>query len=333
MEPPASEGAISSGAAGPPGGPPPAVSSPPPVEAMHKARPVKLLRQDSAEDAAVSVFSAALDHFEENLPHFKARQSAESVHQMRVGLRRLRAAIGLFRGAVFGQRLEAARAGAKSLASILGAARDWDVFREMLDDGPGRTLADDPSFQALLDAVESRRTGAYRAAKKALESAKTKKFIGDFRKAIAARDWTPEPGARDPESARAYATQALTRLRKRVLKKSRGLAQFTPDERHEVRIALKKARYGAEFFESLFSHRAEAAAFSAALARIQDGLGVFNDMETVNRLLDEIDAGDDGKALRASGFVRGWFAHAAREGDAHARKSEKRLKRLEPFWG
>lgn len=316
----------------PKAGPHPAlhvIEAPPPD--AQKAKPVALLSTDSAEDAAVCVFSAALDHFEANLPAFNARQAPESVHQMRVALRRLRAAIGLFRDALSGPALDAARNRAKTLAGVLGQARNWDVFREMLEGGPARALAGEPSLHALLDALERNRAKAYRAAQEALADAGTASFVADFRKAVAERDWTAAPGATEEGSARDFARGALTKLRKRVLKKSKGLAGRTPEERHELRIALKKARYGAEFFESLFSHQQEAADFSAALARMQDGLGVFNDMGTANALLDEIDA-EGGAALRASGFVRGWFAHAAQAGAAHAKKSEKRLKALAPFW-
>lgn len=296
-----------------------------------KARPVKLLSSDAVEDAAVCIFSAALDHFEANVPVFLVHQSSESVHQMRVGLRRLRAAIGLFRKALSGPTLDAARERAKTLASILGGARNWDVFREMIESGPGETLAAEPSFNALLDALELRRAAAYRAARAAIDDPQTKSFVQDFRKAIAAREWTAAPGASKAGAAPRFAAKALARLHKRVLKKSKGLAKRTPEERHQLRIALKKARYGAEFFESLFAHVEDAADYSAALAELQDGLGAFNDMKMANALLDEIDAESDA-ALRASGFVRGWFAHAAQAGVAHAKKSEKRLRKLEPFW-
>lgn len=300
--------------------------------AARKAPSVKLLSTNSAEDAAVCIFLAALDHFEANVVVFRAHHTVESVHQMRVALRRLRAAIGLFSDALAGPTLDAARARAKLLAGVLGQARNWDVFREMLDGGPGDALTGEPSFYALLDAVELRRVRGYRAARAALDDAETSAFIDAFRKAVGAREWTPAPGVQDEGSAMDFARAALTRLRKRVLKKSKDLAKLPPEGRHEARIALKKARYGAEFFESLFAHRKDAAAFSAVLAKMQDGLGVFNDMETTNALLDEIDA-EGGASLRASGFVRGWFAHAAQAGAAHAEKSEKRLKKLQPFWG
>jgi CHAD domain-containing protein len=300
-----------------------------PAEAQ-KARPVKLLATDTVEDAAVCVFSAALDHFEANLPLFLSRQPPESVHQMRVALRRLRAAIGTFRGALSGPTLDAARDSARSLASTLGKARNWDVFQDMLAEAPAEALRDDPSYRALLDAVELRRDEAYRSACEAVGGAQVPAFIADFREALAKRDWAAQPGVRDAGSARDFARAALSRLRKRVLKKARGLAELAPEQRHQVRIAIKKARYGAEFFESLFS-KEDAEAFSTALAELQDGLGGYNDMKTADTLLHEIDA-RSGAPLRASGFVRGWFAHAAQEGVAHARRSEKRLKKLEPFW-
>ena len=305
------------------------VSPAPP--AAHKAPPVKLLASDSAEDAAVCIFSSALDHFEANIPPLRAGEGAEAVHQMRVALRRLRAAIGLFSEALSGPALDAARERAKNLASILGAARNWDVFCEMLEGGPSDALANEPGFYALLDAVELRRAIGHRAAREEIDDERTEVFVAQFRKAIANRDWTAAPRAQDEKSAKDFARSALTRLRKRVLKKSKGLARLTAEERHEARIALKKARYGAEFFQSLFQDRKEAEAYSASLAKMQDGLGVFNDMETANALLDEIDT-EGGATLRASGFVRGWFAHAAQAGTTHARKSEKRLKKLEPFW-
>ncbi|MGJ0507998.1 MAG: CHAD domain-containing protein [Methylocystis sp.] len=300
------------------------------VAAAQKAKPVKLLESDSVEDAAVCVFSAALDHFEANIACFLAGQSVESVHQMRVALRRLRAAMGLFGKALEGERLDAAKARAKRLGATLGAARNWDVFREMLDEGPGAALGDDPSFHALLRDLDGRRAGAYHAARAALEGEETDVFLAEFRKAIAGRDWEPAPGAADEGAAMDFARAALGRLRKRVRRKSKNLAERTPEERHQARIALKKARYGAEFFETLFDAD-DAADYTATLARMQDGLGAFNDMATAQRLLDEID-GDGGATLRASGFVRGWFAHAAQDAIDHARKSEKRLKKLKPFW-
>jgi triphosphatase len=296
-----------------------------------KAKPIELSPDDTLEGAAAAIFSGALEHFLANVPLLQSLSAPESVHQMRVALRRLRAAIGLLRPAVTGPALETAAKRAKALAAILGAARDWDVFGVALSGGPREAIGDDPSFHALTDALETLREQAYRAAHEAVSSDETARFVDDLRLAIARRDWEAAPEMRAPGSASGFAVHALTDLRKRLLKKSKGLATLSADERHRVRIALKKARYGAEFFESLFDDRKDARAYLYALGEMQDQLGLFNDMEVANGLLDQIDA-QTPEAARASSFIRGWFAHAARQGVAHAESSEKRLKKLAPFW-
>ncbi len=296
-----------------------------------KAKAVELSENDTLEDAAAAIFSGSVENFLANVPLLQTSSAPESVHQMRVALRRLRAATGLFRPVVAGPALETAAQRAKALAAVLGAARDWDVFGIALSAGPREAIGDDPSFHALTDALEAFRESAYRAAHDAVSSGETSRFVGDLRLTIERRDWEAAPETRAPGSARAFAAQALTRLRKRLLKKSKDLATLSADERHKVRIALKKARYGAEFFESLFDDRKDARAYLHALGDMQDQLGVFNDMEVAYGLLDQIDA-QTPDAARASSFIRGWFAHASSQGVAHAEKSEKRLKKLEPFW-
>lgn len=293
---------------------------------------IELSSYASLEDAAVIILSSSLDHFEANIPALMQRGDPESVHQMRVALRRLRAAIGLLRGALDGPALTDAREHAKEIATTLGAARNWDVFRDMLDSGPCAALVDEPSLYALVDAVELRRSSGYREARALLDSPEVKQFPVDFRATITARAWSAAPEMREAGSARGFAAHSLTRLRKRALRKSRGLETLTPEARHEARIALKKARYGAEFFQSLFAHQSRAGEFLRGLAKMQDGLGAFNDMEMVNNLLDRIDREHGGRTMRASGFVRGWFASAAREAGAHGRNSEQRLKEMKPFW-
>lgn len=302
-----------------------------PAPTAVKAKPIELSQDETLEGAAAAIFSGALEHFLANVPLLQSSSAPESVHQMRVALRRLRAAIGLLRPVVAGPALETAAARAKALASVLGAARDWDVFGLALSGGPREAIGDDLSFHALTDALEALREQAYRAAHEAVSSDETSQFVDDLRLAIARRDWEAAPETRASGSARVFAAHALTRLRKRLLKKSKGLATLSADQRHLVRIALKKARYGAEFFESLFNDRKDARAYLHALGEMQDQLGVFNDMEVANGLLDQIDALTP-QAARASSFIRGWFAHAARQGVAHAERSEKRLKQLAPFW-
>jgi CHAD domain-containing protein len=59
-----------------------------------------------------------------------AEGDAEGVHQMRVGLRRLRAAISLFKDLAAGSGTEAVKRELKWLTGRFGQARDFDVLIE-----------------------------------------------------------------------------------------------------------------------------------------------------------------------------------------------------------
>lgn len=276
------------------------------------------------------IFKVTLDHFVANRTIFAQKESIESIHQMRVALRRLRAACGLFRPALTGPALTTAAARAKSLAAALSEARDGDVFLDLLAAGPGATQ-DAPDLAMLRAAAQRRRDAGYHAAREIIQDAAAARFEEDIRRLIADRTWSVAPGADEAGSARDFARNALSRLHKRARRKSRGLAIQTPQARHEARIALKKLRYAAEFFESLLGRQRTARAFIRALADLQDGLGGFNDLAAANRQIDLLHASEGSLAL-AAGFVRGWFAHAAVASVDHARESENKLNKLKPFW-
>lgn len=302
-----------------------------------KAGDISLDRHASLDDAIAEMLSSCLDHFAANEPALRETGDPEAVHQLRVALRRLRAALGLLKSAVPCVEFDTAAARARTIAAGLGEARDWDVFAESLDAGPRERLNDEPSFYALLDAVELRRAQAHRNARALIVEQTTQQFAADLRLALRRKAW--RDGARDdatrtgdPGSAREFAARALDRLHRRAVKKCQGLAALTPEQRHRARIALKKARYAAEFFETLFDAPARARRYLRSLGKIQESLGADNDAAAAARLLREIEADGGGQTAFASGFVRGWRAHEQALSAAGAKRSEKLVKKLEPFW-
>ncbi len=299
-----------------------------------KATRTRLDRDDSFDEAAARILSDCLDHFTANIPALRETGDAEAVHQLRVALRRLRAFLGLI-GRVAPNNLELmnAAARAKTTAGALGVARDWHVLREGLEHGPREFLRDEPGLFLLLDAVESRRLRAIATARDVIVAPATQQFARELRGAISRRAWRESSGALEEKgSARVVAVRALNRLHRRAVKRSENIAEVTPEERHAARIALKKTRYAAEFFESLFERR-EARAYLRRLATIQEELGEDNDRRTAERLLGEITINDTARDTgRVDWFLRGWRARAQHESFAAAQKNERRLKRLKPFW-
>jgi triphosphatase len=305
-----------------------------------KARPLSLPGDASLDTAIELALTSCLDHFVANWPTQNSPTASEGVHQMRVALRRLRAGVGLLKRALQSKELETAAARAKQIAAKLGEARDLDVFSDNLQTGPFARLLGEPSFYALLDAVECRRRKAHERVRTLIEHRQTRQFVNDLRATLTKRAWTSKNAdathmilASDAAgSARRFAELALDRLHRRAIKKCHGLAARSEEERHLARIALKKTRYAAEFFRSLFEEEEDAHAYIRGVTKIQDQLGLANDIATATRLLEEIDAANRSETAYAAGFVRGWHAHAQETAASGAGKSEKALKKLEPFW-
>jgi CHAD domain-containing protein len=292
----------------------------------------------SLDEAIVGSLGSCLDQFIANWPTLlDSRQPEEAIHQMRVALRRLRAGIGLLRHAVASDALEDATTRARAIAATLGEARNFDVLCEMMTDGPLASADSEPRFYAMLDVAERRRALAHEQVGALLCAPETSAFVLDLRAALAARDWRPSaraPASLDPHafgSARDFALFSLERLHRKAMKKSRDLAGLTPEKRHQARIAFKKIRYAAEFFETLFDVRARARRYLRGLSAVQDALGAANDLSVASELLRAL--GDRNDAIApACAYAVGWCAHA-REGDYTDWKAiDKRLKKLEPFW-
>jgi CHAD domain-containing protein len=98
--------------------------------------------------------------------------------------------------------------------------------------------------------------------------------------------------------AERFAAKALERRRKALLKRGADLQAQDDAGRHEARLAAKKLRYAAEAFAALFDAGA-AKAFIKRLKRLQDQLGLMNDVAVAAALVERLKL--KGKAQAVAG--------------------------------
>ena len=278
-----------------------------------------------AGEAWVRIARAALAQAVANLPGFLERpQDIEYLHQLRVALRRLRAAVGL--GRALGLERPAWAAPLARLMDELNAARDWDVFRHETLPGLARQLADDPLDPALLARVESAAAQAREAARRALTGKAFTGLVLALGQGLLA---APDGAGIASRRAAEWAAGVLDRRWKQLRRKGRHFARHTPAQRHELRIAAKKLRYAADALAGLFGR--EARPFVQRLARLQNDLGRFNDLVVAHQRLAGFGGrhGDLAYDLgRIDGLLRG---HAERHGRASVRLWRD-LARSRVFW-
>ncbi len=274
-----------------------------------KAVPVVLSREMTAGQAFHAMAVATLAQAQANEGGVIASPDPEYLHQMRVGIRRLRSVFRLFRD-LLGDAAAPQAAALRTIAGALGPARDWDVFVTETLPAVRPVLA----AHVAADVFERLCLGAQRMARtKAKKSIKTITYNESM---IQLGGWlaTFANAGSDPawqQPARACATQILSACHDRVLKRGRRLERRTAAELHRLRIAVKQLRYATEFFSSLYSARGMAT-LRDRLALLQDILGRINDAATVRQLLGA--AAENREVIAATGMVIGWCeAHAVAE--------------------
>jgi CHAD domain-containing protein len=231
---------------------------------------------------------------------------------MRVGLRRLRAALSIFSEMLQDDESRHVTGELKWLTGELGPARGIDVFIRRVVQPLQAQHSHKDAVRALCQDVLRRRNDAYQRATDALASPRYRRLMLDVAGWIETGDCLMAghelAAARRRRSARAFAAKELSQRRAKILKRGRKLRELEPAKRHELRIAAKKLRYGAEFFACLFpSGKSAKLPFLLALKELQDCLGALNDIVAHEELTARIaeEAASAGEPRRQLPFIAG----------------------------
>lgn len=232
-----------------------------------------------------------------------------SVHQTRVALRKMRAAFGLFRAAVNGPAMRSLNAEAKWLAGECGPARDLHVFlTETVEGVP-------PEIKRIAGRLEATYLERARAA---LGSARFDAFDHHLEQFI---EQGPAPDEND--RLERFARAALSGRHEKALKRGRRLARLDIEGLHELRIALKKLRYAAEFLRPAFASTA-VKPYIEATVRLQGALGALNDRAVARHVLADL-----ATAARPTEDVKKPLKRLSKQAEAG---DKRRRRRIEQAW-
>ena len=215
----------------------------------------------------------------------------EGIHQMRVGLRRLRAAISLFSDIVTDAKTPDIKAELKWLTNELGPAREFEVFLTRVVAPLGKQHARLAGMRGLSHDLADQREAAIARALTAVSSQRFRELTLNCAAWLEIGDWR-EPNdkrSRDrcEEAIEAFARAQLKRCWKKIRKQGRQLAKLDPHARHKLRIRIKKLRYATEFYKAVFSGKKKEkrrATFLSALKDMQEYFGELNDIRVHEKL-------------------------------------------------
>lgn len=272
-------------------------------------------RHVNCQDMMKSVVMACLNQILPNMSELAwGSKSPEHIHQLRVGIRRLRTALrdlGDLTDAIDPTwEAELAR-----IFRVLGTHRDNDQLARVLQ--PQWLLAGGPMLE--FDSADP--------AMAALASTLIAPEMQETMLGLLAFVHGDGPRAFEkPGVLKKAISSRLSRLHRQVLRDGQKFADLDSAQRHRVRKRFKRLRYLMEFTAPLFSS-CKARLMIEATRPVQDALGLYNDeikaLQTMNGL-----ATIDPKAW----FGLGWLAGRRERNAERCLRTIKSFAKIKSFW-
>jgi inorganic triphosphatase YgiF len=302
------------------------------AQQIFRAEEVSLAPEMPAQDAFRMIARECLRQLASNV-RATVRGEAEALHQMRVGLRRLRACITVFSKMLDSDETAQMKADLRWIGRCLGEARDLDV---MIDELPKQQM--NGAFPNLTrSSLEQQRRKTYLAVRQDLQSRRFRRLLLDILKWIECGSWVDRIDAwarlRREQPVMVHAAAELQRRYKKLVREAAMLKELDPVERHALRIRAKRLRYAAEFFAGIFpgrknTHRRDA--LLSGLKDLQNTLGRLNDMVNRERLVSEIMGAAPGGDTDAVTTERS--SQRAGRLISAAEKAARNISDAKPFW-
>jgi triphosphatase len=300
-----------------------------PIEAA-RAEQIELEKSAPFGEAIRRIGRSCAIQIRRNLLVARLARSDEAIHQLRVGLRRARTMISIFK--LLEKDTESAGFvdGLKGLMSDLAPARDWDVFRAEVVPHLSRVIGDARAYQRFVELIDRQRAAAHERAAAAIGGSAATQTVLQFEAWIEGGGAWSALGAEADRPAQSVACEILQSLAKKVNKLLDDIVEAEDKRIHYLRLRAKRLRYGAEFFADLFPGKGTKT-YLRGLAALQDHLGAFNDGVVGASLVAPLHA-DHVVLARAIGAAAGWCGAIAQRERVDIPAALATFQEQEPFW-
>ena len=255
--------------------------------------------KQTVEDALRQILLTNLDSVHKWEPIAVKGKDIEGVHQMRVGFRRMRSALTVFRSALPREVTAPFSLEMRWAGKTLDQARDLDVYiADNLSSKGGKAK------KSLRRIAMRRRNKVYDEVRRFVGGRRYARFDSELSRWLERRMWRKNVSRKQKKTldckVMPFAARVLEQHRSQVLKHGPNIHKLDADALHQLRIACKKLRYATEFFSPLYGE--SMVIFTEHLKGLQDLLGTLHDGAVMTGLQKDLLKGEsDGKAVRFAG--------------------------------
>lgn len=255
--------------------------------------------KQSVEEVFEEILRTDLAHINKWTPAALLGMDIEGVHQIRVGLRRMRSTLNLFTPATPRKNTKILAREMRWAAEQLDRARDLDVY--IADNLSSRKAKKDKQKKLLRKVALKHRHMAYEKVRCFLKGQRFSSFNNMLIRWLNKKEWRQGLSKAEKNDLSLeityFANQVLDDHRCRVVSAGRNIRRLDDKALHRLRIECKKLRYATEFFSPLYGTKM--AAFSKQLEQLQDVLGLLHDRFVMEGLQSSLLKGKKSKKLAA----------------------------------
>jgi len=263
----------------------------------------------------------------------------EGIHQLRVAIRRMRAALSIFQSAMPENYRPRFAVELRSLGQTLGAARDWDVLVEETIASMPIRLRKQRSTDHLIRIARAKRAEGDNSAHACLRDPQNTDILlqlaswadsqfGSDGSLPREGKWKPDVLA-DP--APVFAAEVMQTFHDKARKLGGKVRELDPPEIHRLRIRIKKLRYATDFFGDLWPNR-RTKHYLSALKGLQRVLGVLQDATVAEGLVARLAGAELAAARFDTAPVNCWLAEHRRRCRKDVIKLWGKFASQKPFW-
>lgn len=256
------------------------------------------------------------------------------VHQLRVALRRLRSLITIFGPWFVPAAAREWQAVLRAQLRGLSQARQLDVFIEDTLLPLVALLPEEPALGEVLEIARERRGRVYQDLRQLLDDPAAGRYPLDCLCWIEQGAWRIHAAPAEPQLLGEAARQILDKRYRKIIKRGQGFDHMPMEQRHELRLTLKKLRYAVDFLAPLFDTDPVR---RRALKKLQNELGQANDLNESRAVLAYLSEGrmKSSKSLalaKVDGIVAGWGLERLAKQEVRTAKAWQHFRKTPLFW-
>ena len=233
--------------------------------------------KDTAFETATAIIHAHLPLVRVNEPGLLDDVDTEFLHHYRIGLRKIRSVLGLFKGVYGAEQTEDLKARFSALMAATGRLRDLDVYlldrQVFYDFVPGTVHG---GLDRMFEIFAAERVRELTRLRRHLRSTAYAEEMEQLEKLFRKRR-ALQRGPKAKTRVDRSAAKLIWKRYHKICTIAEAITPETPDEEvHHLRIQCKKLRYLLEFFLPLYGNDVLKPLIKS-LKRLQETLGDFND--------------------------------------------------------